>query len=292
MRAFVFAYDRFDSMTTARMLETEGIDNVVLCHTEEARQRFIEHGTATAERLVATGQPRGLANNRNVALDMMEDGEWAMFLVDDLKDVTTVDHYETRQDGRLGITMDNQKLIGPTMKRPATMRQFMHWAEETVAVCEAVGSKLGGFCGISNPIFRDAKWRFNVLADGRAWVVQKSSLRFDLGAQLIDDMCWTAQNIERFGTVVVNQWILPDCKRYTAGAFGSIQQRLPQKAEEAAHLVKTYPHLIRIAAKAGWPDGTHVQLRRTLDRGTAAALERVALDVGNRWRAEHPMTAG
>lgn len=291
MRTFVFGYDRYETMSTSRLLEDEGIDHTVLCHTEEAKQRFIDGGTAEPDRLVATGQPKGLANNRNAALEMMEDGEWALFLVDDLKNVTTVADYWTRTDTRLRITMDNQKKIGPTTKQPASMRNFMASAYEVVAVCEAMGAHLGGFCGIANPLFRDAKWRFNVLADGRAWVVKKSSLRFDPGAQLIDDMCWTAQNIQRFGIVPVNQWVLPDCKRYTAGAFGSIEQRLPQKAKEAAYLVENYPALVRFAKKAGWPDGTHVQLKRTLDRRITANLEAQAAAVSNDYRATHPQEA-
>lgn len=276
-------------MSTSILLEAEAIEHVVLCHTEEARDKFIEGGTARPERLVATGQPKGLGNNRNAALDMMEDGEWALFLVDDLKNVTAVDDYWGRNDARLGITMGNQKIVGPTTKQPMTMRAYLQSAYELAAVCESMGAHLGGFCGIANPLFRDAKWRFNVLADGRAWIVKKSSLRFDTGAQLIDDMCWTAQNIQRFGVVVVNQWVLPDCKRYTTGAFGSIEQRLPQKAKEAAYLVENYPGLIRFAKKTGWPDGTHVQLKRTLDRRVIINLEAQALTVSNDYRANHPL---
>ena len=284
-KIFVFGYDRYETMSTSQLLEQEAIPHTVLCHSEESKQKFIDGGTARAERLHATGQPKGLANNRNAALEMMEGGEWAMFLVDDLKNVTAVADYATRTDGRLGITMANQKSIAPTTRQPITMMDFLDIAHETISVCDAMGSHLGGFCGISNPLFRDAKWRFNVLADGRAWVVKKSNLRFDLGAQLIDDLCWTAQNIAHHGVVVVNQWVLPDCKRYTAGAFGSIQERLPQKAREAAYLVDRYPGLVRMAKKTGWPDGTHVQLKRTLQREHTQALDQMAVSAGNDYRA-------
>jgi hypothetical protein len=284
---FVFGYDRYETMSTSTLLEMESIPHLVLCHDEAAKQRFVDGGSALPHRLHATGQPKGLANNRNAALDMMKPGEWALFLVDDLKNVTLVDNYEARTDGRLGITMQNQKTIAPTTRQPATMRSFIRAAHETISVCETMGAHLGGFCGISNPLFRDNKWRFNVLADGRAWVVKKGNLRFDTGAQLIDDLCWTAQNIEQHGVVVVNQWVLPDCRRYTAGAFGSIEERLPQKAQEAAYLVKQYPALIRHARKAGWPDGTHVQLKRTLQREHTRALEQMAITAGNGYRHQN-----
>ena len=88
MKTFVFAYDRFATMTTPAMLDAEGIDHIVLCHTEEQKQKFIEHGTADPKKLIATGQPKGIARNRNAALEMMDDDEWALFLVDDMKQIT------------------------------------------------------------------------------------------------------------------------------------------------------------------------------------------------------------
>lgn len=277
MRTFIFTYNRYDSITSSMMWEEAGLDHTVLCHTDEAAEQFTAHGRVNPDRLHVTGAPKGLANNRNAALDMMNDGEWALFLVDDLKTLTEVADYDTRPQAALGINMKNQRQLAPTLKQPITPNEFMGRCDELVNACETVGAKLGGFAGIDNPLFRDRHWKFNVLADGRCWVVQKSTLRFDTGAQMIDDLCWCAQNIQRFGTIVVNQWVLPDCARYTAGSFGSIEQRLPQKLAEAKHLVTTYPGLVRYKAKAGWPDGSHVVLRRTLKDTDRRALETAVL---------------
>jgi hypothetical protein len=260
VRTFVFTYDRFDSISTSLMLEEEGIDHIVLCHTDEQAASFVAAGRVKPERLTVTAQPKGLAWNRNAALDLMEPGEWAVFLVDDLKDVTELRNYDSARDP-LPITTANQRAYSERFKKAITMTEFMQRAEGTVAECERHGAKLGGFCGIDNVIFRSKHWGFNILADGRAWVVQKSHLRFDTNVQLIDDLCWTALNIATFGVVVVDRWVLPDCRRYTAGAFGSIEERLPQKLQEAAYLVETYPDLIAFKNKAGWPIGSHVALR-------------------------------
>lgn len=288
MKVFVFTYDRYDSISTPLLLDKSNVPHVVLCHSEESRKRFVDGGRVKPENIVATKQPKGLANNRNAALDMMDDGEWAVFFVDDLKSVTELRDYDARSSARLGISMDNQSSFKGVFNKEIPLSQFMRRAMETVAACEGVGASLGGFCGIANPVFRDAKWRFNVLADGRAWVVKKTSLRFDTNAQLIDDMCWTARNIQRFGCVVVNQWVLPDCKRYTSGAYGSIEQRMPQKLREAAHLVNTYPSLIRVADKAGWPRGSHVVLKRTLNSKQIAACESAVISATRRFAPPPP----
>jgi len=260
MRVFVFTYDRFDSITTSAILESSGIDHIVLCHTEEQRAAFIAAGRVKSERLVVTGKPKGLAYNRNVALEMMSQDEWSVFLVDDLKKITMLRNYDTAPDP-LPITTKNQRAYAKRFQHEITIAELLERADGLVHRCERIGARLGGWAGIDNPLFRRGHWGHNVLADGRAWVVRKSSLRFDEQVQMVDDVCWTALNIREFGHVVVDRWILPDCARYTAGSFGSIDQRMEQKLRECAHLVATYPDLVRFAPKAGWPTGSHVVLR-------------------------------
>ena len=262
LKVFVFGYNRYDSMSTSIMLEQEGIEHYVLCHTQDAADLFVENGTAKKERLIVTNCPRGLAYQRNYALNMMEEGEWALFLVDDLKSVSELRNYDRTKEAKLPITTENQNHYGKRFENPITMIQFMKRTHELIAECEKYGANLGGFAGINNPLYRAKHWSYNVLADGRAWAVRKTHLRFDENVQLIDDLCWTALNIKHFGLVIVNQWVLPDCRRYSAGAFGSIEERMPQKLAEAKYLVETYPELISFKEKAGWPFGAHVVLRQ------------------------------
>lgn len=262
MKIFVFTYDRFDTITTSAMLEAEGLAHTVLCHTDEQRDKFTAGGRVKPERLVVTGQPRGLAYNRNAALDMMDDGEWACFLVDDLRRVTELDSYDSEPDDVLPITTGNAGEWRERFKREISMAAFLHRGEAGAREADRLGGHLAGFAGIDNALFRRRHWALNVLADGRAWMVRKTALRFDERVQMIDDVCWTALNLHHFGVVVVNAWVLPLCRRYTAGGFGSMTARMDQKREEAAYLVERYPHLVAFKAKAGWPPGTHVVLRR------------------------------
>ena len=141
------------------------------------------------------------------------------------------------------------------------MTRFYERVEQSIRFAERAGANLVGVAGVDNALFRKRHWAQNILADGRAWAVRKTHLRFDENAQLIDDLCWTAQNIQEFGLVVVNQWVMPLCKRYTAGGFGSIDERMEQKLREASYLVSAYPGLIKFKDKAGWPPRSHVVLR-------------------------------
>ncbi|WP_395772562.1 hypothetical protein [Arenimonas sp.] len=263
-RVFVFTYDRYETITTSPMLEAENIEHVVLCHSEEQKDHFIEAGRVRPDRIIATGEPRGLAYNRNIALDMMTEGEWAMFLVDDLRSVSSVDTYDTELEASpLPITMENQSEWRPRFRTKISLETFLERAHKDTEHAEKMGAHLVGFCGVGNVLFRTKKWTYNTFADGRAWMVQKTDLRFDRNVHTIDDLCWTALNIDRFGVTVNDNWILPDCSRYTAGGYGSISDRLEQKMTEIDYLVRTYPHLITTRAKKGWPEGSHAVLRRT-----------------------------
>jgi len=255
---FVFTYDRFDEISTSRYLK--GIKHTVLCHTKEQKKSFLNAGNIFGD-IVATGQPKGLSNNRNFALDLMKPGEWAFFWVDDLIRVTRFDSYFQTKESRLAITSANQNDYRDRFNRSCSVQDLYKIAEEAVIHAEQRGFALVGFSLTNNPMFRRNKYSYRGLADGRCWVVKKTDLRFDTKVQLIDDTCFTALNKKYFGGCVVNNWVLPDCKRYTAGAFGSMEQRMEQKIAECAYLVKTYPRYIKYANKPGWPPLSHVVIR-------------------------------
>jgi len=262
VKVFVFGYDRYDTMTTSKMLTAESIDHTVLVHTHDARHRFIECGTVQADQCIATGNPKGLSYQRNAALEMMRDDEWALFLVDDLKQVSELRNYDKVTTASLPITETNQRHYAQRFDNPVSLTHFVHRAQQLSQRCDTHHARLGGFCNIDNPLFRRRHWSYNVLADGRALVVRKTHLRFDTKVQTIDDYAFTALNIRHFGTVVVNQWILPDCKRYSAGGYGSLNDRMEQKLADAKYLVDQFPDIIAYRQKPKHPLNSHIVIRQ------------------------------
>ena len=55
------------------------------------RGKYLESGRIYGD-LIATKEQKGLANNRNYALSLMEKGEWALFFVDDLINIYEYEH--------------------------------------------------------------------------------------------------------------------------------------------------------------------------------------------------------
>jgi hypothetical protein len=262
VRVFVFTWDRYDSISTSGLLEREGIDHTVLIHNDEHQAGFLRGGLVRPERMEVVNVPKGLTNNRNAALDRMDEGEWALWLVDDLIGVTMLDCYNVASvTGQIPITAANQNEWRQRFKHAITLQEFTRRCIPLTQTAERMGAHLVGFAGFDNPLYRAKRWKVNCLADGRAWLVHKTKLRFDENVQMIDDVLWTAQNLKWYGLVLVDAWILPNCRRYTAQAFGSINQRLEQKRKEVAYLVQRYPQYCAVKRKAGWPDGTHVVIR-------------------------------
>lgn len=259
MKVFIFAYNRFDTMTTSEYFKE--VPHTVLCHSNEDKQRFIDGGRIFTKDLQATNNQKGLAYQRNTALDQMREGEWAVFFVDDLIRMTYLEGYEDIRANALDVTMENQKQYRQLFKKPLSAQRFIELTKKDIFTAETRGLALVGYSLTENPLFRRKRYGFWSLADGRCWLVKKTHLRFDNQTQLIDDTCWTAKNLKTFGGVVVNNWILPLCKRYTAGAFGSIQERMPQKIREASYLVENYPDFIAFADKKGWPPKSHVKIK-------------------------------
>lgn len=254
MKIIIFTYDRYDSITTSEFFKNH--EHLILCHTEEMKKKYIEHKRLYGE-IIANGQPKGTSNNRNYALSLMEEGEWALFISDDLVNVYKYKHLETADYELIPENIDANKAFNETI----TARELIEISEQEIHYCEENNIYLSGYASNENGFFLKKKRRNWSLVDGRCVLVKKSHLKYDTNTQLIDDYSFTALNMKYFGKVNINQWIIPKCKRYTKGAYGSIEERMAQKLKECKYLVTTYPDLIRYADKAGHVEGSHIKFR-------------------------------
>ncbi len=259
MKIIIFTYDRYDTISTSKYFKS--FKHTVLCHDNDSKNKFIDAGNIYGD-IIATQQAKGLSNNRNFALDMLKDDEWALFFVDDLIDMTFLKTYYKQKENKLDIDFAKVPEYRKLFKEKLSPKKFLKICEQTINHAEKKGYCLCGFSLTDNPLFRNKKYSYWSLSDGRCWLVKKTKLRFDTNVQLIDDTCFTALNLKKFGGVVNNNWVLPNCKRYTAGAYGTLNERMEQKQKECKYLVSTYPEFITIAEKKGWLQGTHVKIRQ------------------------------
>ena len=89
----------------------------------------------------------------------------------------------------------------------------------------------------------------------------KHEISCDTNKQLADDLSFTLKNLKHYGKVLLDQWLIPKCKRYSRGAYGTKDQRMEQRIRECEYLVETYPDLAFFYDKPGWPEHSHIRIR-------------------------------
>lgn len=276
MKVFTFFYNRFDTATTSKSLTVAGIPHYVLIHSQSDLEKFKHGGTLHGQPIV-TNNSKGLAYQRNSALDMMQRGEWAVFMCDDFEKIRSLPFSwinSTRQT--LPVDFSNQNNFRLNKFPEITLDKMFTLFPKLTQLADKNGIHLIGFGLHDNPLNLRKKFSNKGLADGRFWLVKKGSNRFDLNAQLIDDVAWTAENLVRHRNVLVLNWLVPYFKRYTAGGFGSTLERKALRRKECAYLVKKYSPLVKFAKKPGWDAGTHIRLYAT-DNNIATARKGVGL---------------
>ena len=275
MKVFTFFYNRFENASTSIALEQNGIPHHVLIHKPEDYDKFKRHNTCRGNAVV-TNNGKGLAYQRNTALQMMDTGEWAVFMCDDFMKIRSmpVDWILSKKN-ELNITFANQNNY--RLKDDGfTLKKMFSLFPKLIELAERNNNHLVGFGLHDNQMNLKKKFNHRGLADGRFWLVKKSNYMFDTNAQLIDDVAWTSENLVRHRNVLVLNWLVPYFQRYTAGGFGSTTERLALRRKECAYLAHKYNPIVKIAPKPGWEHGTHIRIFGT-DKNIEVVRKRMGL---------------
>ncbi|CAB4140197.1 hypothetical protein UFOVP405_23 [uncultured Caudovirales phage] len=259
MKVFTFFYNRYENASTSIALEANDIPHYVLIHKPEDYDKFKRYNTCRGEGIV-TNNGKGLAYQRNTALDMMDTGEWAVFMCDDFIKIKSMpEEWILSSNQELPINFANQNKFR-LKENGFNLKKMFALFPRLIELAERNRIHLVGFGLHDNPMNLRKKFNHRGLADGRFWLVKKAGYKFDTNAQLIDDVAWTAENLMRHRNVLVLNWLVPYFQRYTAGGFGSTTERLALRRKECAYLANKYNPLVKIAQKPGWESGTHIRL--------------------------------
>lgn len=274
MKVFTFFYNRYGTASTSIALAQNSINHTVLIHTTGDLQKFMQGKTIHGKPIV-TNNAKGLAYQRNSALDMMDTGEWAVFMCDDFQKIKA---YPTEfifsKTQSIDINHQNQNKY--RLKNQVTLKEMFNWFPKLIELAERNNIHLIGFGLHDNPMNLRKKFTTRGLADGRFWLVRKAQYKFDVNAQLIDDVAWTAENLVRHKNVLILNWCVPYFERYTAGGFGSTTERKALRMKECAYLANKFDPLVKIAGKPGWDYGTHIRIYGS-DKNIAAIRQKRGL---------------
>jgi hypothetical protein len=222
------------------------IEHYVLVHDELSRNKFVENNTAKSENIIITNNPRGLARQRNYALNMLSENEWALFMNDDLSKIW----YKSK----------NNKI---------DFSNFVQICEEIIVRYGFVKNlNLIGFSAHENEIIikSSAAISENVFIDGRCFLIKKTQYLFDKNVGVLEDHDTTAYHLTKFGKTLRFNNIVPEFNRFTKGGFGTRGDRLQELKSDCKYLLNKYPHVFKYKEKSGFEPQTQLKFNYNLLR--------------------------
>lgn len=267
MKIFIPSYNRPKrayNLSLPYLFEEAKIPYTLALHNPQQLELYALHSGLPAERMRVMNAPIGMSNIRQAILDIVPEGEWLLMMDDNVTGFTAVDDEYQRLE-KLPVKQD-PKHYRAIYEQKIPLFRFLEYAQETVAKAESIGAKLCGFATTENFFFRDRKWRTVGYVIGRATLIKKTGLKYDLNIQQMDDYAFTAENLRRFGLVLVNNYAVPQKKHYQNGGCGTYTERLQSKIADCQYLMNKFPGLFSYKKKAGTHPLAELHVRFTREK--------------------------
>lgn len=227
-------YDRFTNATTSKMLDLE---HIVLCHDNKDKFNCIG-GKGT---LIETNQPKGIQNNFNYGLSLLEDNEWGIFMSDDL----------------IGAKrLVDKKFQDCSIKYP--LKELI----DILPTCDKIGVKLVGLNSTGNPFYAKNKYSKYGLVDGRCFAIKNTGFRFHENINTIPDYYASAYHLNKYGGNLILNYCFLDFKRYEKGGLGSVNDRINDKMKDIKIIKSLFPNNVKIKDKPGEPKNSHIIIKK------------------------------
>lgn len=227
-------YDRFTDATTSKIINKS---HIVLCHNNKNNFNCIGKNGI----LIETNQPKGIQNNFNYALSMLNNDEWAIFMSDDLIE---------------GKKLYNNKFI--TCDVDYVLDELIN----ILPKCDLMGVKLVGLNSTGNPFYAKNKYSKFGLVDGRCFAIKKTDFRFHSEINTIPDYYASAYHLNKYGGNLILNYCYLDFKRYEKGGLGSVSDRINDKVKDIKILKSLFPNNVKVKDKPNEPKGSHIIIKR------------------------------
>lgn len=227
-------YDRFTDATTSKIINKS---HIVLCHNNKNNFNCIGKNGI----LIETNQPKGIQNNFNYALSMLNNDEWAIFMSDDLIE---------------GKKLYNNKFI--TCDVDYVLDELIN----ILPKCDLMGVKLVGLNSTGNPFYAKNKYSKFGLVDGRCFAIKKTDFRFHSEINTIPDYYASAYHLNKYGGNLILNYCYLDFKRYEKGGLGSVSDRINDKLKDIKILKSLFPNNVKVKDKPNEPKGSHIIIKR------------------------------
>lgn len=257
MQLIILSKGRADTIQTHKHFE----DYTLVLHTEEEKQEYLKNPTISPEKVVVSNAPFGVANQRQwIQENLVPKGEWYVSLDDNIHGFQAVPASHWSKES---LPVKTDKSMKELYEAPCSGAEFLKICKEMAVEGEKRRAYNIGFGTTPNYFFRDKKFREVGYVISKACVRKNLMTPFALDAQAMEDYAFTAENLLRYGKVLINNYVFPVAGHYEKGGIGTYAERLPHKIAAAEVLMKRYPGLFRHPNKKGTDPKGELAIRFT-----------------------------
>lgn len=235
MKVFCMYYDRFETATTSAVLKNNNINHSILCHDNAKKFKNI-HG-----KLIETKEQKGIQNNFNYALKLLNKNEWGVFMSDD--------YYKSYK-------IQNKKFI------ECDFNCVFNILIKTIETVDKTNIKLIGFNSTGNAFYANKKYSKYGLIDGRFFAIKKTEFNWHNKINCIPDYYATLYHLKKYGGNLIINYCYSDFKRNTKGGLGTLDERINDKIKNIVLLKNLYPENVIIKDKINHPKNSHIIIKK------------------------------
>ncbi len=260
MKTFILTYNRPYSITSHLAFP----DAKVVVHNEKQADLYAE--TVNPDNIIISNAKTddfGKVRQQEWVMNkFVKKGEWFIFADDDIKRLTAVpkQFYDILmmpvQEPSLGA------FFRDIFKTRCTPEYFDYIAKDTIAYAEKVNARMCAFPLLDNHFYRGKKYRTVGYCAGGLILLKNDDIKWDYTVTM-EDFQMTADHLLRFGSVVINNYVCPNCGYYNEGGLGTYEERVPARLKDVKTLMGRFPDMFRIKDRKEFVKNSDVQVRLT-----------------------------
>lgn len=265
MKVIIPTKNRQGIMSTHRCPAFAGTDLYVLVHTDEQRSAYLQaHSELDPAQVVVTNTAPdtfGLTRQREWACkNLLALHEWFVFADDNINDLTGPAPEERKY--RELPTQNGDPTWRSMFSRCIDADDFRLVFAQDVKKAEELGTTLVGFATTGNHFFRGKKWRPVGYVIGKMMLWRNQPYQWDHTISM-EDFAHTGEVLLRQGSVLIDNFVYPECTHYQPGGMGTYRERVPQRQADVQALMAKYPGLFRVKQRKDFEPDTDLAVRFT-----------------------------
>lgn len=245
MKIYIPSHERAKTIKTHLQFKDSNVEYFIVVHNEEQKAKYLTNPTIEPKRLIVANVPLGVSKIREWIKFNLADEEWFIFMDDNIKYFTAVCEQEYNTLRMIDkfpekFKKNDQAWRIPTYENKIDNTRLMNIFDELKQECINIDAGYAGFATVQNSFFRGRKWSKVGYVISKACLIKKDDIHYDENVTAMDDYCYTAENLLKYGKVLINKYVFPIAGHYEDGGIGKYEERLKYKIADCKYLIEKF----------------------------------------------------